>query len=160
MWKYCTRNVNDKPTDKLVVLQRKCHANEQYSRRECLKILGIPAEVGDKDIEKKVLEVLDAVKAPANWDLVEDCHCIPSKSSPKKVILKLSWWKDSRQVLLNKKKLKQLKPESLNLPAGVKIYINESLCPYYKKLWTKCRKLWDAKQILSFWVSNSKLMDP
>ena len=91
MWKYCTRNVNDKPTDKLVVLQRKCHANEQYSRRECLKILGIPAEVGDKDIEKKVLEVLDAVKAPANRDLVEDCHCIPSKSSPKKVILKLSW---------------------------------------------------------------------
>ena len=127
MRKYCTRNVNDKPTDKLVVLQRKCHANEQYSRRECLKM---------------------------------DCHCMPSKSSPKKVLLKLSWWKDSRQVLLNKKKLKQLKPESLNLPAGVKIYINGSLCPYYKKLWTKCRKLWDGKQILSFWVSNSKLMDP
>ena len=160
MWKYCTRNVNDKPTDKLVVLQRKCHANEQYSRRECLKILGIPAEVGDKDIEKKVLEVLDAIGAPVNTDLVEDCHRIPSKGSPKKVILKLSRRKDSRRVLLNKKKLKQLKPESLNLPASVKIYINESLCPCYKKLWTKCRKLWDAKQILSFWVSNSKLMDP
>ena len=61
---------------------------------------------------------------------------------------------DFRRVLLNKKKLKQLKPESLNLP---EFYINESLCPYYKKLWTKCRKLRDAKRILSFWVSNGSI---
>ena len=154
---HISRNVNDKLSDKLTVLERKCHANEQYSRRECLEISGIPAEVGDKDIEKKVLEVLDAIGAPVNTDLVEDCHRIPSKGSPKKVILKLSRRKDSRRVLLNKKKLKQLKPESLNLPASVKIYINESLCPYYKKLWTKCKKLWDAKRILSFWVSNGSI---
>ena len=46
------RNVNDKLSDKLVVLERKCHASKQYSRRECLEISGIPAEEGDKDIEK------------------------------------------------------------------------------------------------------------
>ena len=100
---------------------------------------------------------MDAIDALVNTDLVKDCHRIPSKGSPKKVILKLRRQKDSRRVLLNKKKLKQLKPESLNLPAGVKIYINESLCPYYKKLWTKCKKLWDAKRILSFWVSNGSI---
>ena len=43
-------------TDKLVVLER-------YYRRECLEISGIPAEVGDEDIEKKILEVLDAISA-------------------------------------------------------------------------------------------------
>ena len=56
--------------------------------------------------------------------------------------------------IAEQKKLKQLKLESLHLPAGAKICINESLCPYYKKLWTKCEKFWDAKQISSFWVSN------
>ena len=106
-----------------------------------LKIWGIPAEVGEKDITKKVLKILAAIDALVNTDLAEDCHRIPSKVSPKKVILKLSYRKNSRWVLLNKKKLKQLKPETLNLPAGVKIYINKSLCPYYKKLWTKRRKL-------------------
>ena len=100
---------------------------------------------------------MDAIGAPVNTDLVEDCHRIPSKGSPKIVILKLSCRKDSIQVLLNKNKLKQLKPESLNLPASLKIYINESLCPYYEKLWTKCKKLWDAKRILSFWISNGSL---
>ena len=40
---------NDKQSYKLLVLGRKCHANQQYSRRECLKTLDIPAEVGDKE---------------------------------------------------------------------------------------------------------------
>ena len=120
-------------------------------------MLGIPAEVGDKDIEKKVLEVLDAIDVLVNTDLVKDCHRIPSKGSPKKVIVKLRPQKDSRRALLNKKKLKQLKPDPLNLPAGITIYINESLCPYYKKVWINCRKLWDTKRILSFWVSNGSI---
>ena len=119
--------MNDKLTDKLIVLERKCHANEQYCRRECLEISGIPAEVGDKDIEKNVLEILDPIGAPVNTNLVEDCHRIPSKGSPKMVILKLSRRKHSRLVLVHKKKLKQLKPEILNLAASAKIYINESL---------------------------------
>ena len=50
---HVSRNVNDKLCDKLTVLERKCHANEQYPRRECLEISGIPAEVEDKDTEKK-----------------------------------------------------------------------------------------------------------
>ena len=99
------RNVNDKLSGKVVVLKWKCHANEQYSRRECLKISGIPAgiPVGNKDIEKKVLEILDAIDAPINTDLVKDYLGIPLRDSPKKVILKLSHRKNSRRVLLNKK---------------------------------------------------------
>ena len=57
---HISRNVNDKLTDKLVVLERKCHFNEQYPRRQCLEISGIPAVVGDTNIDKKVQEVLDA----------------------------------------------------------------------------------------------------
>ena len=100
---HISRNVNEKLTDELVVLERKFHDNEQYSRRDYLEILGIPAEAGDKDIDKKVLKVLDAIVNPVNTDLVVDCHRIPSKGSPKKVVLRLSHRKDSRQVLLNKK---------------------------------------------------------
>ena len=66
--------------------------------------------MGDKDIENKALEILDATDAPVNTDLVEYYHLIPSKGSPKKIILKLSRRKDTRRVFLNKKKLKQLKP--------------------------------------------------
>ena len=50
---HISRNVNDKLSNKLIVLERKCHANEQYSRRECLETLGILAEVGIKTLKKK-----------------------------------------------------------------------------------------------------------
>ena len=59
--------------------------------------------MGNKDIEKKVLEILDAIDAPINTDLVKDYLGIPFRDSPKKVILKLSHRKNSRRVLLNKK---------------------------------------------------------
>ena len=45
----------------------------------------------------------------------------------------------------------------MNLPSGTKIYINESLCTYYKKLWSMCKKIWDTKHIFSFRVSNSSI---
>ena len=62
-----------------------------------------------------MLESLGRIDAPVNTDFVETCHRIPSEGSPKNVILKLRSRKDSRRVLLNKKKLKQLKPESLKI---------------------------------------------
>ena len=42
-------------------------------------------------------------------------------------------------VLLGKEKLENLDAKRVNLPSGTKIYINESLCTYYKKLWSKCK---------------------
>ena len=41
---HISRNVSDKLSDKFVVLERKCHTSEQYSRRKCFEISRIPAE--------------------------------------------------------------------------------------------------------------------
>ena len=46
--------------------------------------------MGDKNIEKKVLEILHGIDGPVKTKLVEECHHIPPKGSPKKVIWKLS----------------------------------------------------------------------
>ena len=114
---------------------------------------------GIKTLKKKYWRMqstlTDAIDAQLTRIWLRTVIAYPFKAPS--VILKLTRRKDSRWVLLNKKMIKQLKPETLTLSAGVKIYINESLCPYYKNFWTKCRKLWDAKQILSFWVSNGSI---
>ena len=89
--------------------------------------------------------------------MVEDCHHLPSKGSPKKLIVKLNRRKDIHRILPNKNKLKNLKPESVHLPGETKIFINESLCLYYKKLWSKCKRLWSACHISAFWVRNRSL---
>ena len=41
------RNVNFKLPERLLTVERRCYANEQYSRRECLKTFGITASLGN-----------------------------------------------------------------------------------------------------------------
>ena len=115
-------------------MERRCYANEQYSRRKCLEISGIPASATDNGLESKILEILEEIDIPIDPKLVEDYHRLLSKSSPKKVIIKLDRRKDFRRILLNKSKLKNLKPELVNLPGETNFSIDESLCLYYKKI--------------------------
>ena len=68
-------------------------------------------------------------------DQVHIFQYMNQKANPKKVIIKLSKRKDATRVMNNKKKLKSMKPQNIGLPSGCKIYINESLCKYYKYLW-------------------------
>ena len=54
-----TKKVNSELSSRLVNMERQCWANAQYLRRECLEIIGIPKEVEQKDLEGKVLSVLE-----------------------------------------------------------------------------------------------------
>ena len=83
-------NVNDKMSDKLVVTERKCHVNEQYSRREGLEISDIPAEVGDKDIKKKCRRFSMQSKALLTRIWLRATIVYPRKIPPKKLFSKLS----------------------------------------------------------------------
>ena len=87
---------------------RRCYANEQYSRRECLEISGIPESVANNGLESNVLKILEEIDVPINPTFVEDCHRLPSKGSPVKVIIKLNRRTDIRRILLNKNILKNL----------------------------------------------------
>ena len=102
------RNAYSKLSDRLINVERKYFSNEQYSRRECLEISGIPPSVKDNELETKVLTILEEIDVPVDPRLVEDCHRLPFKGNPKKVILKLNCRKDTRKVLLNKIKIKKL----------------------------------------------------
>ena len=61
--------------------------------------------IADKDLESKVLEILEEIDVPIDPTLVEDCHRLPSKGSSKKVIIKLNGHKGIHRILSNKTKL-------------------------------------------------------
>ena len=56
-----------------------------------------------------------------------------------------------------KRKLKDLDPTAVNLPEETKIFLNESLCPYYRGLWGKLKSMLNQKRIYRFWVTNGTL---
>ena len=45
-----SRNENSKLSERLVTMERRCYANKQYSRKECLEISGIAASVAGNDL--------------------------------------------------------------------------------------------------------------
>ena len=50
-----------------------------------------------------------------------------------------------------------MRPQNIGLPSGCTIYINESLCKYYKYLWWKYKLLQTRGSIQSFWVTNGSI---
>ena len=49
---------------------------EQYGSRNNLKIKGIPDSVPQKDLENKVVDILNAIGVNVSNDDFEDCHRI------------------------------------------------------------------------------------
>ena len=148
------RNANSLLVQRVVALERECYASSQYSRRECLQVVGIPQSVSNDELEGKVLEIFKKIDVSIAKEKVESCHRLYDK---KTTIIKLSSRKDALNVLRSKKKLKDLNLNELGFDGVLKIYINESLSGYYKLLWSKCKQLYKNKRIASFYTVNGTI---
>ena len=104
------RNVNNKLVQRYVAANCQCWKNVQYSRRDTLKVVGIPTSVRDKVLEQKFV--------------------MPFFTNRKNCL----------QILSLKKHVKGLDPAAVNLPEVTKTFINESLYPYYRGIWCRCKK--------------------
>ena len=135
------KRVNNLLMKKVVDLERQCWANAQYSHRECLEIAGIQTSIPQQNLEEKVCQIFEAIGISVYND-IDDCHRLRDKE---RTIVKFLRRKDCKQVLRCKKDLRSINMSNLNLPEGTKLFINESLCPYYKGLWVICQKLWNRK---------------
>ena len=58
------KQVNLVLSERLVSIELQCWANAQYSRRECLELVGVPGSVSDGDLEGNVLKVFEKVGCP------------------------------------------------------------------------------------------------
>ena len=148
---HVSKTVTDNLTKHIKTLERKCYENEQYSRRECLEISGIPGSIADNALEETILDLFSKCNAPVDPSNVEDCHRLRStNNTPQKVIMKLSKRKDVYRVLKAKPSLKNVDLNGTGIPPGTPIFVNQSLCRYHKFLWSKCKKFWLNKVVESF----------
>ena len=120
-----TKAVNESLKNQILMQERQCWNNAQYSRRETLEISGIPEYIDDGELEWKVLTVLSKLDVNVDPANVEACHWLKSNNKGKKVILKLPRRKDSDEIRRVRRKLKttDLKPIEITTP----VYINDSL---------------------------------
>ena len=81
-------------------MERQCWRNEQYSRRECIEIVGIVDITNDT----KVCELIETgTGISITPDSLEACHRLPTDQNDK-LIIKFSRRKYDKVVLSKKKK--------------------------------------------------------
>ena len=67
-----SKSVTEAIKNHITVLELKCWSNEQYSRRECLEISGIPSDTEAGELEETVLKVFERLDVDVNPKNVED----------------------------------------------------------------------------------------
>ena len=55
-----SKNVNSKLHEQVVALERQCWGNSQFSRRECLEIIGVPDSISNDYLEETTLKIFES----------------------------------------------------------------------------------------------------
>ena len=112
-----------------------------------MEVAGIPRDVSNENLESKVLGVFRKAGCKILSRDIEACHRLTNND---RVIVKFLRRKDCDQVLSVKRDLRKIKLEDIGLRGSNSIFINPSLCPYYRMLWSKSKRLLDLGKINNF----------
>ena len=102
----------------IVVLERKCWSNEQYSRHECLETSGILSDTEADELEETVLKVFEKIDVDVNPENV-NCLWLKTRNTSKKVI---SNYRKEKMSKNKKKKKKLLNLESMGISSPIFIF--------------------------------------
>ena len=80
------KQANSLLSKRLVDMERQCWANTQYSRRECLEVVGIPDSVQNNELEDKVLTIFKKTGSEVSPRDIEAYHRL--KKDNDRVIVK------------------------------------------------------------------------
>ena len=92
-----TKQVNNVLHSQMVQVKRKSWSNEQYSRCECLEIVGITESLKHSSLEETALKTFKELGISIDISDMEACHSV-GPPSRKNVIVKMSGQKDSDRV--------------------------------------------------------------
>ena len=108
-------------------MERQYWANDQYSRRVHVKILGIPTSVRDNELEETLCKIVNKVGVKISNRDIESCHHVGCQG---RAIVKFSHRKDCQKLMKVKKDLCKLNLPDIDLDKEK--VSNRSLCPYCK----------------------------
>ena len=126
---------------------------DQYSRWNNIVIQGILQSVKYKDLEDKVINVLDKVNVKVTKNDIEACHRL---GDSRKTIVRFVNRKHSFETLKNKKMLMSVDLTSIGLSKNTNLFLSQILSDYNNKIAFHCRELRRKRLIDSTWVYGGK----
>lgn len=148
------RQENNLLKDRIASIENELDASEQYSRRNSVRIFGIPENSDNKEsTDNVVINLCNALGANITLDEIDRSHRTgkPGGPKPRPILVKFVSYR-SRQKLYTKRR--DLKDHS----EFGHTYINEDLTQHRSQLLYKARGLAKIKQIESAWSSDGNIL--
>ena len=132
------------------------HRLEQYPHHECIEIAGVPNSIANNLLEEHVILIFEKLGVVIEATDKVVCHRLGDTS---RVIVKLLNRKDGQNVLEEKHKLRSINLYDDNTDINNKriIFINQSFCSNYRKLYSMVKALNNEGLIDSFWIANGTI---
>ena len=134
---------------KVKSLEIQISKDEQYNRRNCVEFSGIPDTINDDKLEDTIIEACKDINIDVSETDIEACHRLPVRrnatNASKRVIVKFVNRKHAESILTKKLTLSSTDFSRLNI--NNKVYVNPSLCPYYRYISGRCKDLKCRKMI-------------
>ena len=106
---------------------------------ECLDIVGIPSQVEVDALDEKVVAIFEKLGCNIPTERMKvDTGLV--KRTPQS-LSSFREGKTASRFGISREICKKIKMEDISLPGQNKLFINKSLCPYYKVIWAKSKKL-------------------
>ena len=140
--------------NKLVDLEIKHYQLEQYTRRRNIEIANIPHIVTDDNLEEKVQQIFKEIGVTVKSEDIEACHRLNTrnKDGNKNVIVRFVNRKLVEKIISVRKESANINNNVVGFPENTEIFINENLCPYYRGIFGKCRKLKKNNKMKYLWT--------
>lgn len=153
-------------TKKLKDLMDRCDDLEQYSRRECVEIRGIPLPANPRleNTNEIVMKVADLMEVDVKDEDISVSHRLKTSESyhgrniqAPPIIVKFTRRAVKEKLYKARKKLTGLSTKDLGYNTEQNIYIAESLTQKNKVLFKEAYKVKKDKQFKFIWTSSSKI---
>ena len=122
--------MNIRLEERIIDLKKNRAKGEQYSRRNNIKLSGIPNSICDEDLENTVINICKQSGIDAGTRDIEDCHRLPlsrnSRGHDKRVIVKFVNRKYAEAMLKYKKRISK---NFGHLNVTNKVFVSVSLYP-------------------------------
>ena len=152
-----TLSMNHKKlNDKTIEIERNMPRIEQYSRREWIEIAGVPNSIINDLLEEHGILIFENLGVVIETMEIVACQRLGETG---RVIVKLVNRKEAQNISDEKRKLRSINlyDHNTNTNNKWKIFTNQSLFPYYRKLYGMVKDLNNKGLIDYFWIENGTI---
>ncbi len=142
---------NNSLKTRVQTLEERLDRTEQYSRRNCLRLSGVP-ETTDESVDDKVMDISTCINADVSLEGIDGAHRLakPKPNVPRDITIKFATYRSKKKVMMRKSQLKSKGKSG--------VYVNEDLTRARSDLFYKARSLAKAKKINSTWTADGTII--